>query len=193
MATDIKDVIENIKTISMTDSAVNTLLDFERVIDELDVYAFENWKRGELVEGPVYEKYFVTCTFMWPYKMMPDPRGGERLLDYGCEVNYKKDHLQYPMKVKDPNDFKPGTKVPKQMRIPVWLVEVVMPKQLMQEINQGSLELESGTVDAEDIEQSYETGLDDKMYKTDSSAPDSANQGVEQASDSQGRMNANQV
>ena len=53
MAKDIKDVIENIKTISMTDSAVNSLLDFERVIDELDVYAFENWKRGELVEGPV--------------------------------------------------------------------------------------------------------------------------------------------
>jgi hypothetical protein len=193
MATDIKDVIENIKTISMTDSAVNTLLDFERVLDELDLYAFENWKRGELIDGPVYEKYFVICTFMWPYKMMPDPRGGERLLDYGCEISYKKDHLQYPIKAKDPSDFKPGTKVPKQMRIPVWLVEIVMPKQLMQEINQGSLELESGTVDAEDIEQSYETGLDDKMYKTDSSAPDSASQGVVQATDSQGQTNANQV
>jgi hypothetical protein len=193
MATDIKDVIENIKTISMTDSAINTLLDFERVIDELDVYAFENWKRGELIEGPVYEKYFVSATFMWPHKMMPDPRGGERLLDYGCEITYKKDHLQYPMKVKDPDDFKPGTKVAKQMRIPVWLVEIVMPKQLMQEINQGSLELESGTVDAEDIEQSYETGLDDKMYKTDSQAPDSASQGVDTSSNSQGPMNANQV
>jgi hypothetical protein len=45
----------------MTDSAVNTLLDFERVIDELDIYAFKNWKRGELVAGPKYEKYFVVC------------------------------------------------------------------------------------------------------------------------------------
>ena len=64
MATDIKDIIENIKTISRTDSAVNSLLDFERVIDELDVYAFKNWKRGELVAGPKYEKYFVICTFI---------------------------------------------------------------------------------------------------------------------------------
>lgn len=188
MATDIKDIIENIKTISLTDSAVNSLLDFERVIDELDVYVFENWKRGELVQGPEYEKYFITCTFMWPYKFMPDPRGGQRLLDYGCEVRYKKDHLQYPIKVKDPKDFKPGTHVPKQARVPIWLVEIVMPKQLMQEINQGSLELESGTIDAEDIEQSYEEGTEDNMYKTDSAAPVSAAQGIE--STTQGQQNA---
>ena len=179
MAKEIKDVLENLKSISMTDSAINSLLDFERVIDELDVYAFMNWKKGELVEGPKYEKYFVICTFMWPYKLMPDPRGGERLLDYGCEVKYQKDHLQFPIKVKDPKDFKPGTKVPKQARVPVWLVEIVMPKQLMQEINQGSVELESGTVNAEDIEQSYEIGTDDNMYKTDSLAPTSASQGIE--------------
>ena len=181
MATNIKDVIENTKTISMKDSAVNTLLDFERVIDELDVYTFANWKKGELVVGPKYEKYFVTCAFMWPFKQMPDPRGGERLLDYGCEIKYKKDHLQYPVKVKDPKDFKPGTKVPKMARIPVWLVEIIMPKSLMQEINQGSVELESGKVDAEDIEQSYEEGLDDDMYKTESDAPTTASQGNENA------------
>lgn len=166
MPRDINDVLENIKSISLTDSAVNTLLDFERVIDELDIYTFTNWKKGELVEGPKYEKYFISCTFMWPYKKMPDPRGGERLLDYGCEIIYKKDQLQYPIKVKDPNDFKPGTKVPKLARTPIWLVEIVMPKKLMQEINQGSLELEAGNVEAEDIEQSYEEGLDSDMYKT---------------------------
>lgn len=178
MAQDISDILENLKTITMTDSSINTLLDFERVIDELDVYTFDNWKKGELVAGPKYEKYFVTCTFMWPYKLMPDPRGGERLLDYGCEIKYKKDHLVYPMKVEDPNDFQPGTKVPKMNRTPVWLVEIVMPKQLMQEINQGSVELEKDSVDAEDIEQSYEEGLDDNIYKTDTDASTQVQAGV---------------
>ena len=167
MPANIKDIIENTKNIYMTDSAVNSLLDFERVIDELDVYAFAHWKQGELVEGPVYEKYFVTCTFMWPYKKMPDPRGGERLLDYGCEVKYKKDMLEYPVKIKTSNDFKPGTKVPKMAKTPIWLVEIVIPKQLMQEIHQGSMELEHDTIDVEDIENSYEEGLDDDMYKAD--------------------------
>jgi hypothetical protein len=63
-------------------------------------------------------------------------------------------------------------------RMPVWLVEIVMPKQLMLEINQGSLELESGTVDMEDIEQSYETGVDKDMYKTDASDMNSPQGGL---------------
>jgi hypothetical protein len=129
-------------------------------LDELDLYVFANWKQGELVEGPVYEKYFVSCTFMWPYKLMPDPRGGERLLDYDCEVYYSKDTLEYPVKVENPDDFEPGTKMPKMGKKPVWLVTVVMPKKLMQEINQGSLELESATLDMEDVEQAYEEGDD---------------------------------
>jgi len=166
MPTSLKDVIENTKDIYMTDSAINTLLDFERVIDELDIYTFDYWKKGELVAGPNYEKYFVTCTFMWPYKHKPDTRGAKRLADYGCVIRYKHDTLEYPIKLKSPNDFQPGTKIPKMGKAPVWLVEITIPKKLMQEITKGSLEIESETVDAEDIDQSYEEGLDDKMYQT---------------------------
>lgn len=161
MSQSISDVIENTKEIMMTDSNLVTLLDFERVLDELDLYVFANWKDGELVSGPTYEKYFISCTFMWPYKKMPDPRGGERLLGYDCEVYYKKDILEVPVKIKDPDDFEPGTKMPKLEKMPVWLVTIIMPKKLMQEIQQGSLELESATIDLEDVEQAYEEGTAD--------------------------------
>jgi len=160
MPANIRDLLNNTKEIFMTDSAVSTLLDFERVLDELDLYAFEHWKQGELVEGPIYEKYFVKCTFMWPYKKMPNPKGAARLTEYDCDVSYKNDFFEHPMTVKTPNDFQPGTKVPKLVKSPVWLVTIVMPKKLMQDIEQGALELESGTVDMEDIDQAYETGAD---------------------------------
>jgi len=160
MANHIKDVIENTKEIYMSNSALSTLMDFERVLDELDMYVFKNWKAGELVAGPAYEKYFITCTFMWPHKLMPDPRGAERLMEYDCEIKWTKDVLEYPIKVKDPSDFKPGTKMPRLGKIPVWLVEITMPKKLMFEIERGSLELESESVEAEDIESAYETGAD---------------------------------
>ena len=167
----IKDVIENTKAIYMTDSSINTLLDFERIIDELDIYTFDYWKQGELVEGPKYEKYFVTCTFMWPYKTRPDTRGAKRLADYGCVVKYRKDTLSYPIKLKTPNDFQPGTKMPKMGKMPIWLVTITVPKKLMQDIHQGSLELENENLNSEDLEQSYEQGLDDKMYQTTAPAP----------------------
>jgi hypothetical protein len=171
MPADITNILKNTKDIFMSDSAVVTLMDFERVIDELNLYAYDNWKKGELVEGPDYEKYFVRCVFMWPYKMMPDPRGGRRLLDYGCEVRYQKELLAYPVKIKSPDDFEAGTKMPKMKTSPIWLVEIVMPKKLMQDITQGSVELENETIDAEDIEQAYESGMDEESYKSPSEAP----------------------
>ena len=167
MAANIRDILDNTKDIYMTDSSVEMLLDFERVLDELDLYVFANWKKGELVEGPIVEKYFTTCIFMWPYKMMPDPRGAERLVEYGCEVRFKKDQLEAPVKVKDPGDFKPGTKYPKMEKLGIWLVEIVMPKQLMTDIKQGSLELENETLDMQDLDDAYDQGMDDDVNRTD--------------------------
>ena len=168
------DVIENTKAIYMTDSSINTLLDFERIVDELDIYAFDHWKQGELVEGPIYEKYFVTCIFMWPHKQKPDTRGAKRLADYGCVVKYRRDVLSYPIKLKSPNDFQPGTKMPKMGKAPIWLVSITVPKKLMQDIHQGSLELENENLNSEDLEQSYDEGLDDKMYQTGDAGPTAA-------------------
>ena len=167
MTANIKKILDNTKEIYMTDSSLETLLDFERVLDDLDLYAFDNWKKGELVEGPVYEKYFVTCTFMYDFKNMPDPAGGERLLNYGCEITYKKDTLEYPIKVKSYDDFKPGTKMPRMVSKPIWLVTVTMPKQLMNDIEQGSIELENGLLDQEDIEQAAEEGQTDDVFQQD--------------------------
>lgn len=161
MSIEIKDILDNTEELMITDSALTTLLDFERVLDEIDIYAFRNWRKGELVEGPVYEKYFVRCKFMWPYELMPDPRGAERLLDYDAEVTYEKSTLIEPKKIEDPSDFRPGTKFAKMVEHPVWLVEITMPKQLMNDIQIGSLELESSRIDLDDLDQAYDEGDDE--------------------------------
>lgn len=166
MTTVIADIIDNTKDLYMTDSALNALLDFERVLDELNLYAFQNWKKGELVAGPEIEKYFVSCVFMWPYKKMPDPRGGEMLLQFDCEVKYKKDFLETPKKIESPDDYEPGGHYPRMEKKPIWLVEIIVPKKLITEINRGSVELEGDTVDMEDIDQAYETGADDDVNRT---------------------------
>jgi hypothetical protein len=68
---------------------------------------------------------------------MPDPAGGERLLDYGCKVSYQKSEVLVPRKVYKPSDFRPGTKKGKIDPHPIWIVEVQMPKKLMQDIFTG--------------------------------------------------------
>lgn len=134
---DIIDVIKNLQTLSESNSSFKVLKDFERVLDELDVYVFKNWDEGELVAGPVVDRYSVTCKFMWDIKEMPDPAAAKRLSDYGCEVKYIKDHILVPRKIKDPSDYRPGTKKGKIDSHPIWLLEIEMPKKLMQDVNIG--------------------------------------------------------
>ena len=158
-------VSETIRDLYLSEGSLNTLLDFERVLDEMDIYAFKNWELGELVAGPEIGRYRVSCTFLWPENLMPDPRGGKRLLPFDCEVKYKKTSMKVPVKVTEPGDFQPGTHVAKLTDKPIWLVEIVMPKNLMNDIRTGSLELEDETIDLQDLESAYEQDLDQEQYQ----------------------------
>ena len=163
-------VAENIRDIYMSEGSLLSLLDFERVLDELDLYAFKNWAIGELVQGPDIGKYRVGCIFMWPEKLMPDPRGARRLLPFDCEVRYKKTNMKIPVKIEDPSDFRPGTHKAKIVEKKVWLVEIVMPKALMSDIRTGSVELEDQDIDLEDLDSAYEQDLDQQSFQTDNNA-----------------------
>jgi hypothetical protein len=165
-------IAENIQDIYLSEGSLLTLLDFERVLDELDIYAFKNWPIGELVQGPDIGKYRVTCIFMWPEKIMPDPRGGRRLLPFDCEVKYKKTNMRVPVKITDPSDYRPGTHKAKIMEKKVWLVQITMPKALMSDIRTGSIELEDEEIDVEDLDRAYEQDLDQESYQNDQQAQD---------------------
>ena len=173
-------VADNIRDIYMSDGSLTTLLDFERVLDELDIYAYKNWEIGELVSGPEISKYRVSCVFMWPLKLMPDPRGGRRLLPFDCEVLYKKNKIKIPIKITDPSDYIPGTHKARIIEREVWLVEITMPKALMSEIRTGSIEMEDQEIDLADLDDAYEQDLDKQEYQNDEQAQD-AQQNLQQA------------
>ncbi len=159
--TDYWAIADTIKNIYMSDGSLSTLLDFEGVLDEIDLYAFKNWILGELVEGPEVTRYAVSCTFLWPAHLMPDPRGAKRLLPFDCTVKFKKTKMKMPKKVKDPGDMRGGgIKKPKLVEVPIWLVEITMPKELIAEIRSGSIELEGQEIDLEDLDLGYEEDLD---------------------------------
>ena len=137
------EIIKNIKEIYGANNSLGILKDFERVLDELDLYVFDNWEDGELVKGPVVNRYTVECSFMWPYEKMPDPDGGKRLLDYDCKVSYQREKLLKPRKVRKPDDYRPGSKKGKIDEHPIWIVNITMPKKLMQDIYQGYVKREN--------------------------------------------------
>lgn len=168
---DIKDIIKNIENIYGSNNSLNLLKDFERVIDELDVYVFDNWIDGELVAGPNESRYFVECTFMWPKDRMPEPAGGKRLLDYGCKVRVAESEISQVRRIKTPDDIRPGTKKGKIDKNPVWMMKIAMPKKLMHDINRGYTELDKNKI--EDIVSS--TGVNAFVDPAEQQAEEMAN------------------
>ena len=140
---DVLDIIKNLQSLYAVGPTLSILKDFERVVDELDVYVFKNWEDGELLSGPVDSRHFVTCSFMWPADKMPDPAGGQRLLDRGCKVFYKRDELLKPRQIKGPEDYRPGTTKGKIDSHDIWVVEIRMPKELIGNFKHGKDEIES--------------------------------------------------
>ena len=139
---DVYDILKNVEQIYESNTSFQILKDSERVLDELDLYVYENWSNGELAYGPKIDRHWVTIGLMWPRAQMPDPMGGKRLLDYDCKVSYKKDNLIVPRKIRKQEDFRPGTKKGKLDRKPIWLVEIMMPKKLIGDMLEGYVKTE---------------------------------------------------
>lgn len=164
-------VIDNLKSTASRNSALETLMDFERVLDNTGIYGYKNWMDGQVVEGPGIEKYWVTVTLMWPAKKMPDPEGAERLLRIGAKVYYAKDQFISAAKLRKPEDSmgpdgadgkRPGQQRAKQVITDVWLVTIEIPRKHMQGIEDAKLRVDDQEINSQSVDDAYNDSLADE-------------------------------
>jgi hypothetical protein len=167
-------IIDTVKGIFTSDGSMNTLLDFERVLDESDLYAYRNWELGELVQGPDIKRYSVSCVFMWPYNLMPNPKGAKRLVSIGCTVKFAKSEIEVPVEVKDYDDYVAGTRYPKMAPKKVWFAYIEIPKDLLDDIKEGSVDLAGQNINLEELDDSYDEDLDKDTGENEGQEPSGA-------------------
>lgn len=172
---DFVSIVSNIKGIMTSDGSMSVLLDFERVLDAADLYANKNWLLGELVQGPEIGRYNVKCVFMWPYNLMPDPRGAKRITSIGGKVKFATTEVKIPIQVKNYDDFVPGTNYPKMVKTKVWLVQITLPMSLLDDIKQGSMDLADQEIDLSELQDSYKEDLDKSTAGQEAEAPSADN------------------
>ena len=155
-----KNIVNNVKGIYMSDGLMSTLLDFERVLDNADLYAFKNWIYGELVDGPRSARYTVSCIFMFPHGLMPDPSGVKRIINIGGRVQYKKTLITVPVKVESPDDYEDNTHYPRSIKRKVWLIRIELPKSVMSDVREGSIDIAGQLINLSDLDDAYAKDLD---------------------------------
>jgi len=160
------DIIKQLDKNINRKSALDILVDFDGVLDNLNVYAYKNWIEGEVVEGPKIERYWITVTLMYPYKLMPDPDGASRILKVGGKVYYAKDHFITAAKLDTPDDIdpegderRPGMPATKKIKRKVWLVTVELPRQFMDTMTTDKIKIDDISLDTESVENAYDDGL----------------------------------
>lgn len=135
MSTDLESIKKTLVNVSKGNSILDTLLEFERTLDNAEVFAYKNWILGELVEGPEISRYWFRTVWMYPVKMMPDPDAGLRLTKLGAKVNFRKGIFKKPIKVRGPEDWvDPESKRAKMAEHEIWLVTIDLP---IKYINRG--------------------------------------------------------
>lgn len=135
------DGVAVVKRLDDNPDLVDVMISIEDYLDRNNIYVFKNWLDGQLIDGPYIEPYWVDVTFKWPYKKMPDPSAGMRLIPHGTKIFFKKDYENVPQPIKEPSDYEPGTHKPKIKKEPVWLVNMLIPRRFLEEINDKVMDL----------------------------------------------------
>ena len=160
-----KEVIEKLSDTIDRSNALETLMQVAGVLDQLNVYAYENWIEGEVVDGPQIERYWVTVTLMYPRKLMPNPDGAKRLVDAGCKVYYAKDEFITAAKMKTPDDIDyemqgaDNTPKAKEVKRPVWLITLEIPRQFMDSVVLDKLKVDDMEINSDNVEQAYDEDM----------------------------------
>lgn len=161
---DINEIANTISSIKKNENKLDLLLEFEGILDELHIYAYENWIKGEVIKGPIISKYWVEVQLMYPETIMPNPLAAERLIKHGCAVYYQKSTLTSNVKIKQEDDLttdpESGKRVPKKETIPVYVVKIVMPRHLLTDYNVRKLNAIGDDIDLDDVVDAYDQGLD---------------------------------
>lgn len=159
---DIDTIYTTLDDVYGSENILDILVEFERVFDELDVYVYKNWVKGEIVEGPQIDRYWITVTLMYPNKLMPDPEGAMRLIDHGCKVYMGKDVLKHVAKIQGEDSYEPdenGKMRAKLLEIPVWLVKIIMPRHFVDEKKTQKVQAGNTSIDLDDVTDAYDENL----------------------------------
>jgi hypothetical protein len=142
----------DLATIEETPHVLDILLEVEDVLDSLDIYVFQNWILGEVIDGPRIKRYWVTVTLQYAHKQMPDPRAGLRLLKHGILVSFEKGELEA---------------IANKPAEPIWLVKLEVPRRLLSGVNNTASDFYDDEVDQDDLEGAKDMGIDNTTGYTD--------------------------
>lgn len=157
----------NLKRLYSQENVLDVLIEFENILDSLDLYAFDNWIDGEVVSGPHFQRYWISVILKYMKNEKPDPQGAKRLQQQGIKVAYEKATETMPVPL---DNFDQTSKADayegnerKTEKKEIWLIHIKMPRHLITDIDTGQLATDDEIIDLDDVRDAEEAGVDDAV------------------------------
>lgn len=150
-----------IKRLEDNQTLIDVLIQVEDYFDSLDLYAFDNWIEGEIVEGPFVKKYWVSITLKYFKNQKPSIDGAKRLIKHGCKLSIRKGKEEVSIEPSRDNklsSFAYSSSPPKMKIEDIYLIKIDVPKRFVQTLNIVGIEYEFG-VDINDVKTAKDEGI----------------------------------
>ena len=145
----------DLKTIEDSDHLLDILVQCEDILDGLDLYVYRNWFSGEVIEGPIIKRHWVTIGLLYPYRKMPDPRASLRLMKHSIIVDFSK--VRRHVDKNNPQE-KAEEKADHEKDL-YWMVEIKFPRRLLKKIEDDVEDGYEDDVDTDDVEEAKDSGV----------------------------------
>lgn len=149
-----------VQTLYDQDGLLDILLGVEKYFDDMDLYAYENWIDGELVEGPLVSKYWVEVTFKFDHDTFPDPLATLMFEKQGTKVFVKPDWevgpVTHPRSLEDMETVAgqgAGFRIPADERKPIILYKFQIPRRIVNPESFDEYKLMSSDFNSNDEEE----------------------------------------
>jgi hypothetical protein len=154
----------DLEKINDSDHLLDMLIQIEDVLDSLDVFCYANWFDGEIIEGPIVRRYWVTVSILYPNDKMPDPRAALRLLKHGVQVEFDRMQRAAPQAAPGQEQASPTQGE--------WLIRLSIPRLLLDQNEEIDLEEYEDDINPDDVVAAKDTGMDDESaLHTDEQVP----------------------
>lgn len=147
-----------LKRLDDSDDLLSILIDIENYFDTNNLYAFKNWIKGEVIGGPYVKKYWIKVILKYPYHDMPDPDGAARLLKHGTKCHFDINIEKFPLPIKKPSDYLPGTKKPRIGKRKVWEITFLIPRKFVQNLSAEIMDQYQEEVDLDTVDDAQGEG-----------------------------------
>lgn len=161
------DSYDFLRKLEGSQTLLRVLMAFEDFLDSMDLYAFKNWFKGEIIQGPLIERYWVTVALKYEYKEMPDPQGGARILKSGGKIKFVKAKQEIFVEPESESEISALSsktssdqhKDVKPKHKDIWVVIVRLPRRFVEDVIDADLEEFEEYLETDDVSDARDSGI----------------------------------